>query len=135
MKHLRRYNESKTRILTEDIINECFAHAFDLIKSNRIYEIYSEVETEKDGLYDFFANIGMQTSYIEGYNIDFNIGLYDQCNIEEFKKFIEIMNEIEEGIEKISEIYNVDIIQFNAVSNSLICLELAYNDVKLVSDL
>lgn len=31
MKHLRKYNESKTRILTEDIINECFAHAFDLI--------------------------------------------------------------------------------------------------------
>lgn len=91
--------------------------------------------SKRDGLYDFYGNIGLQTSYIEGYNIDFNIGFYDQCSVEEFKKFIEIINEIEEGIEKISEIYNVDIIQFNAVSNSLICLELAYNNVKLVSDL
>ena len=134
MKHLRKYNESRNRVITEDIINQCFAYVFDLIESNRIYEIYSDLEI-KNGLYDFFGNIGTQTSYIEGYNIDFNIGFYDESNLEQFRKFIEILNEIDDGIDKLKEVYQVDIIQFRAVSNSLICLEVAYNDIKLVSDL
>lgn len=140
MKHLRRYNESKSRLLTEDIINECFAYAFDLVEKKEIYEIYTDTERSgpekgKEGLYDFFANIGRQEKYIEGYQINFETSFYSSSSVEDFRKYIQLLNEIDEGIDKLKEVYKVDIIQFDDVSNSIICLQVAYNDIKLVSDL
>ncbi len=133
MKHLRKYNESINRVITEDIINECFAYAFDLVEKKVIYEIYAELESNRKGLYDFFGNIGTE-EYVEGYQINFKTGFYDSSNLEEFRKYIELLNEIDDGVDKLKEVYKVDIIQFSSVSNSIICLQVAYNDIKLVSE-
>ncbi len=133
MKHLRKYNESINRVITEDIINECFVYAFDLVEKKVIYEIYAELESNMKGLYDFFGNIGTE-EYIEGYQINFKTGFYDSSNLEEFRKYIQLINEIDEGIDKLREVYKVDIIQFDGVSNSVISLQIAYSDIKSINN-
>ena len=135
MKHLKSFNESKTdRKLSIDIIDACFAYAFDLVEKKEIYEIYADLKKKND-LYDFFSNIGTDQEYIEGYQINFETSFHDSSNLEEFRKYIELLNEIDEGIHKLKEIYKVDIIQFDGISNGVTCLQVAYNDIKNVNDL
>lgn len=143
MKHLKPFNESNTdRKLSPDIINACFAYAFDLVEKKEIYEVYADpkttfnFKTRKEGdPYFFAANIGTEQEYIEGYQIEFNTSFHDASNLEDFRKYIELLNLIDEGIHKLKEIYKVDIIQFDGISNSLTCLIVAYNDIKNINDL
>jgi hypothetical protein len=144
MKYLKKYNENvkELRRIDLDMIEACFAYAFDLTVDKEIYEVYADPTKKYDfkprqegDYYDFFANIGRQDSYIEGYQINFETNFYDKSSLKDFTDYLELLDKINEGIHKLKEIYKVDIIQFDGVSNSIVCLQIAYNDIKLVADL
>lgn len=108
MKHLRKYNENenkdKDNIL--DIILDCFASVFDLADSYKIFESrVEELETEID--YDC-------------YDVDIE-HLYYGHDISEidFNKYVDILNEIRESVEKLKEIYNYKV-QFAETNTSKI---------------
>lgn len=136
MKHLKKYNENYiNRELSKDAIESCFVYAFDLCENFEIDEVYADSDKKKNNLYDFYHNIGTEKSYIEGYEIKFETNFYDSSSLDDFRNYMNLLNEIDEGINKLVRLYKVDVVQFDTPSNSSVCLQIAYSDVKLVSDL
>ena len=108
MRHLRKFNESESK--DEENIIECFASVFDLAVSYKIFESrVEELETEND--YDCY-DVDIKHEYY-GYDIS-------ETN---FNKYVNILNEIRESVEKLKEIYNYKI-QFAETNTSKITVKI-----------
>lgn len=108
MKHIRKFNESESK--DEENIIECFTTVFDLAVSYKIFESrVEELETEND--YDC-------------YDVDIKHEYYGHDISEtDFNKYVDILNEIRESVEKLKEIYNYKI-QFAETNTSKITVKI-----------
>lgn len=111
MKHIRKFNESESK--DEENIIECFATVFDLAVSYKIFESrVEELETEND--YDCY-DVDIKHEY-------YGHGISDISETD-FNKYVDILNEIRESVEKLKEIYNYKI-QFAETNTSKITVKI-----------
>jgi hypothetical protein len=108
MKHLKKFNENDNNF-NEDMIITCFSYVFDIAKSHEIFESSLEYEGNE---YDCFS-------------VDIEHNFWDVSDVSDFKNYLSIITEIDDAIEKLKQVYKVDIIQFSDNSNKLITINIA----------
>ena len=114
MRHLRKYNESKKNFVMEDLEN-IFAHSFDICTKHEIDIIYFDPKRERDYAHNDFSN--GKTKCLEGYEVTLGHEFYDFASIDDFAKYVELINEIKGDIDRFISIYNPRSLFFNDSSS------------------
>jgi len=114
---IKRFNESKKDITIQDL-EDIFAYAFDNSNGHEI----SETTIEKDSS-SLPEGAKYRSNYqgdgeIDGFEIKISHKFYDTSELKDFKKYADMINEINTALIRIEELYNVSIIFFEESSNS-----------------
>ena len=121
MRHIRKYNESIKREITKQDLEDLFAHAFDASEGHYIQEI----TIEEDSQFSKPENRRYRTNTqgdgeIDGFEINIHHSFYDTAELKDFKKYAEIIAEVNTAILRLKGSYQVSVIFFEEHSDSII---------------
>lgn len=119
MKHLRKYNESNNNQITEQVIKDFFSHTFDLCDGFHMEEAYFNSEKTRDyANNDFSGNyLGTHITCDEGFEVVISHVFYNGSEISDFKKYVVLVNQLLEDIERFISTYTPKEIFFNESAN------------------
>lgn len=118
MKYIRKYNESLTKSFDEKDIEHFFAHTFDLCES---YVINDDVFFNPDN--NEWANNDFSNDLVQcdkGFSISLHHDFYDVVeDVKDFKKYVQILNELESDLDRFIETYNPKYLEFCLNTDSI----------------
>lgn len=127
MKYIRKFNENKSELSKEDLSN-FFAHTYDMCESGTakvINTVYFNPDEEMSWAHNDFS-----TSYetyddvecVEGYELSFHVEYWDKTTLDEFDKYVEVVTQLKEDIDRFKSMYNPSEIFFENNDDSIIRL-------------
>ncbi len=119
MKHLRKFNESKEEI-TKEVIEDCFAHTFDLSNEFEILDAYFNVMKKRNWASNDFSND--YTACELGFDVCLGHKFYDTADVSEFEKYANMINQLLEDVHRFKDMYNPKDIFFEDSGNAEIRL-------------
>ena len=119
MKYLKKYNESNNQI-TKQVINDFFSHSFDLCEEFEILEAYFNTKKTRDYANNDFS--GEWATCVEGFEVVINHVFYAESEISDFEKYIVLVSQLSEDIERFVNTYSPKDIFFSEGGNNQINL-------------
>lgn len=123
MKYIRKYNESSNQSFDKNDIEHFFAHTIDLCVSYGIDdEIFFDPNSNEWAGNDFS---NMDSEYHpdrcdKGFSITLHHDFYDTVeDIKDFKKYLQILNELDSDLDRFIETYNPKYLEFCLNSDSI----------------
>lgn len=97
-----------------------FAHTFDLSAGYIIDNVYFHPETNEYAGNDFSSPNSNIPYCVKGYAIDIQHSFYNQSELEDFNKYLLIVNELKSDLDRFMDIYGFSYIGFAINASSMI---------------
>ena len=121
---IKRYNESNKPNITKDDIEDLFAHSFDLCTKHEIDIAYFD-PSERRWAHNDFSNPESEShpdACDEGFSVEFCHNFYSTSELSDFKKYLQLANEIDSDIERAKDLFNISHLSFLQKTNHSITL-------------
>jgi hypothetical protein len=120
-KYIRKYNESSKQSFDKGDIELFFAHTFDLCESYNIDDEIFFDPSNNDWANNDFSNDSGQCN--KGFSISLHHDFYDTVeDVKDFKKYLQILNELESDLDRFIETYNPKYLEFCLNTDSIMMI-------------
>lgn len=108
MRWIRKYNESLNKTINEDDLREYFIHTSDLVSGFEINDIYFDPETNEWASNDFSnpSSPNHPKECVKGWSVSLNHNFFDRTSIEELKKYLHLLNELNSDLDRFIKNFN-----------------------------